>query len=219
MDFISKFHFTKREKILSILFIIALLFGISQYFSSKQADPPMFTEEKKESTTKDGSDSALTPTDKSSTIEIAVDVKGAVSKPGVYQIKNEARLQDVLSLAGGVLPTADLDQVNLALKLKDEMVVYIPIKGEKVENQMMMQQASGVSGTSNSGGQIGSKININTANETQLMELEGIGETKAKAIIQYREQNGSFKMLEDLMNVSGIGQKTFDKLKENISLH
>ncbi len=196
MDFISKFHLTKREKILSILIIIALIFGISQYFSSKQATPPAFTDDEKVPSTNEVADSSSNASNKNSTSEIVVDVKGAVSKPGIYQIKSDARLQDVLNLAGGVLPTADINQVNLALKLKDEMVVYIPAKGEKLENQTILQQTTGTSNTLTNGGeQTGNKININTANETQLMELEGIGETKAKAIIQYREKMESFKSL------------------------
>lgn len=194
---------------------MALLFGISQYISSKQEDPPPFRDQAKDAS---NAISSKTESEKTNSEEIVVDVKGAVMKPGIYHLKNNARLQDVLELAGGTLPTADLNQVNLALKLKDEMVVYIPVKGEEVGTKIISQTAgSGI--TTNPSNQTSSKININTADEAQLMELDGIGATRAKAIIEYRQQNGPFQKIEDLMNVSGIGEKTFEKLKEKISVH
>ena len=215
---ISKLRLTKREKILTILFIMALILGISQYFSSKQAEPPPFVAETKENDSviekKDNVDS------EKKNVNIMVDLKGAVTKPGIYQLNEGARLQDVLLLAGGALAEADLNQVNLAQKLADEMVVYIPKNGEKPPATATASIPSsttpspGTSTVSSTG-----KININTASQAELMELDGIGETKAKAIIEYREKNGSFKQLEDLMNVTGIGEKTFEKLKEKISLH
>ncbi|MFV9510983.1 helix-hairpin-helix domain-containing protein [Tepidibacillus sp. LV47] len=215
MDLISKFYLTKREKIFIILLIMALLFAISQYISSKQDDPPPFRDQVKESS---NVVSNKTKTEKTNAEEIVVDVKGAVTKPGIYHLKNNARVKDVLDLAGGALPNANLNQVNLAMKLKDEMVIYVPFQGEKLENQGTNQiwgSYSISSGPSSTNG----KININTADESQLMELDGIGATRAKAIIEYRQQNGPFHKIEDLMNVSGIGEKTFDKIKEKISVH
>lgn len=147
-------------------------------------------------------------------VNIMVDVKGEVYFPGVYELTTEDRVIDAINLAGGYTEQAETKHVNHAQKLQDEMVIYIPKKGEELENQpiesiVMSGQVS--NDTSD-------KININTADESQLTTLPGIGPSKAQAIIAYREENGSFKTIEDLTNVSGIGDKTFEKLKELIDI-
>lgn len=138
-----------------------------------------------------------------------VDVKGAVQQPGVYQTTPGMRLIDAVDLAGGFLISADQSQVNLALKLEDQMVVYIPHTGEEIK-----EVAQGMTQESTVTEEETDKININTADTIQLQTLNGIGEKKAELIIQYREENGSFQTIEELKNVSGIGEKTFDALKD-----
>ncbi|WP_100488652.1 helix-hairpin-helix domain-containing protein [Sporolactobacillus pectinivorans] len=145
--------------------------------------------------------------------EIIVDMKGAVRKPGIYRMSPADRVSDAINKAGGLADKADRDKINLAQKISDEMVVYVPEKGQDVPKGFAGGTAS--SGTSTVSGNIGGqpKVNINTADETDLQNLSGIGPAKAKAILQYREEHGPFKSVDDLTNVSGIGEKSLEKIK------
>lgn len=143
-----------------------------------------------------------------------VDVQGAVLHPGVYTLEEDARLIDAIQAAGGYVVEADTRLVNHALKLSDELLIYIPVVGEApVEENTVMQ-----SPTSQSAESGGGAVNINTASESELTTLNGIGPAKAAAIIQHREEQGAFQSPEDLMKISGIGQKTFEKLQSEITV-
>lgn len=144
---------------------------------------------------------------------VMVDVKGQVKKPGVYESRGGERVIDLINRAGGLTENADENQVNLAEHVVDAMVIYIPAKGE--EGISAGDSTTSVPGNAGIGGQ-SSKINLNKADETQLQTLPGIGPAKAAAIIEYRETNGPYKTIEDLKNISGIGDKTFEKLKDLI---
>lgn len=151
-----------------------------------------------------------------SSIKVIVDVKGAVKFPGVYELTSEDRIIDAIQKAGGYLDEADSKYINHAQKLQDEMVIYIPKKGESIEEQStipMIPQTGSVASKKEH------RVNINTADESELTTLSGIGPSKAQAIIQYREEHGNFKKPEDLKNVSGIGEKTFEKLKDSITVN
>lgn len=159
--------------------------------------------------------------DKEKPVErVMVDIKGAVHKPYVYEMKADERVIDVILEAGGLLETASTDPINLAQKVFDGMVIYIPTKeevasGEKVEQQVnwLAQPSSGHDQGATTSSE---KININTATQTELETLPGIGPSRAKAIISYREEHGPFVRPEELMNVSGIGSKIFANLKDEI---
>ncbi|RKO61011.1 helix-hairpin-helix domain-containing protein [Caldibacillus debilis] len=144
-----------------------------------------------------------------------VDVKGAVKKPGVYTASRSDRVLDLIERAGGFAEDADREKINLAQKVADEMVIYVPKIGEE-----MPDFSGGTAGTGANGGEGGGaeKVNINTADESLLQTLPGIGPAKAKAIIEYREENGPFRSAEDIKNVSGIGEKTFEKIAGHISV-
>jgi competence protein ComEA len=142
-----------------------------------------------------------------------VDVKGQVKMPGVYASSQDERVIDVVQRAGGLTENADESKVNFAEHVQDAMVIYIPAKGE--EGSIPQGLASDSSAT---GGTKQGKINLNKADENELQNLPGIGPSKAAAIIEYRETNGAFKSVEDLKNISGIGDKTFDKLKDLITV-
>ncbi|USD15812.1 helix-hairpin-helix domain-containing protein [Priestia megaterium] len=144
---------------------------------------------------------------------VMVDIKGAVQKPGVYQLPKDARVKDALAQAGGATKEADLRQLNLASKLQDEMAVYIPAAGEEIPTSSPVSSISS-SGTSNDQ----PLVNINTANTDELQTLNGIGPSKASAIISYREENGLFQTVEDLGQVSGIGEKSLEKIKAQITV-
>lgn len=145
---------------------------------------------------------------------IMVDVKGAVQRPGVYEMKVTDRVQDAIRRAGGLTDAADRNQINLAKKLSDEMVIYLPKKGEQPPQGMaspFVQDGSDAPGEE--------KVNINTASEKELENLPGIGPSKAAAIAEYREKNGPFKSVDDLINVSGIGEKSLERIKSQAVVH
>ncbi len=140
-----------------------------------------------------------------------VDVKGAVTNPGIYEVAKNMRVQNAIDLAGGLLQNAETRHINFAQHVTDQMLLYIPVVGEEIVDIPYTQPNSPVEeGTS--------KININTATDLELQALPGIGEKKALQIINYRTENGSFSTIEELMEVSGIGQKTFDTLKASITV-
>ncbi|MGV3467329.1 MAG: helix-hairpin-helix domain-containing protein [Heyndrickxia sp.] len=143
--------------------------------------------------------------------KMMIDVKGAVLHPGVYDGNEEERVIDLIQKAGGFQKKADQRKVNLAEKVHDEMVIYVPKKGENPDNELNFETT--IASPDNN------KVNINTADLEQLQTLTGIGPSKASAIIEYREKNGGFKKVEDLTNITGIGEKTFEKLRDSITVH
>lgn len=140
-----------------------------------------------------------------------VDVKGAVVKPGVYEVMGDERVINVIEKAGGLKDGADDTKINFAQRVTDEMVLYIPLIGEEGVNIPLV---TGVNAASTSSGE--DKININVASAEELQNLPGIGPSKADAIISHRENNGLFQTIDDLKLVTGIGDKTFEKLQEFI---
>ncbi len=145
---------------------------------------------------------------------IFIDIKGAVASPGLYEAHSGDRVLDVVNQAGGLLETADQNNVNFAMRVVDEMVIYIPMLGEAGEP---VAAIPGASPATASGGE--NLVNLNTASSAELETLPGVGPAKASAILEYRETNGRFRSIEELMEISGIGEKTFEKLKEHISVY
>ena len=142
---------------------------------------------------------------------IYVDVKGEVHHPGVYQMKAENRVKDLIEAAGGFTPLADDQKLNLAQLLEDQMVIVVPKKGEEVNSELAQAPTSQKKEVGKEG-----KVNINTATVEELKTLKGIGEKKAEAIIEYRKKNGSFKNKEELMKVRGIGKKLYESFQERV---
>ena len=137
---------------------------------------------------------------------IFVEVKGAVLKPGVYELEEGERVLALIPMAGGYLPEANSGPINQAERLVDEMVIYIPIVGEEISvDEFSTHDNDGL-------------ININHADASTLTSLPGIGPSKAEAIINYRDENGSFKEVKDLLKVTGIGKKTFEQLEHLITV-
>ncbi len=150
---------------------------------------------------------------------IFIDIKGGIVNPGVYEMDGGARVIDAIYLAGGFTDDAITDNVNLSKKLVDESVVIIP-KNVDVETSVSFEHNYSVEDviTEEETSTNESIVNLNTASLEQLMTLSGIGETKAKAIIEYRDTNGGFKNIEEIKNVSGIGESTFEKIKDFIKV-
>jgi len=148
--------------------------------------------------------------------EISVYICGFVARPGVVKVKEGARLEEAVELLGGVKEEADLNAVNLAYKLIDEDMIYIPKKGENPE--IAVKTMPGVNTVKNITVDKSKKVNINTAGERELDTLEGVGPATAKAIIEYRDQKGPFKSIEDIKKVKGIGDAKFNSMKDEITV-
>ena len=142
---------------------------------------------------------------------IYVHVCGAVVLPGVYKLPAGSRAYEAVDAAGGVTDDAAPYLVNLAGVLCDEQKLYIPKEGEDVAQEEYAQAAYACTSEK-------TKVNINTATKEQLMTLNGVGQSKADAIISYREKNGSFKNIEQIMEVNGIKNAAFERIKEDITV-
>lgn len=162
-------------------------------------------------------------------IEYVVDVKGAVKKSGVYKIKKGAIVDDVLKMAG-LKSNASTVYINLSYELKDHDVIYIytntEVKNKNIKETCVCNNIdisdcvdSGIvsNGNINSTTNVSGKVNINTASLEELLSLDGVGESKALAIIEYRKTN-KFNTIEDIKNVSGIGDSVYNKIKDNITV-
>jgi competence protein ComEA len=192
---------SNREKvlfafvILSVL-IIAYLYTMQQYEEPVMLNEPMMLANEIEKPNDSDCEEMLA--------EFMVDVKGEVKHPGVYVVKKGDRVIDVITKAGGFIDGANEQAVNLSAHLKDEMVIFVPKDGEQIVDSQWSSESE-------------DKIDINKAKASLLSTLPGIGEAKANAIVQYRRENGPFKSIEDLLNVSGIGAKTLNKFRDQIT--
>ena len=142
---------------------------------------------------------------------ITVDVKGAVKSPGIYDLPVGSRVNDAVQKAGGLTEQADSKSLNLAQKVSDEALVYVPTKGEETASQ---QTGSGVASSTSKE----KKVNLNKASLEELKQVKGLGGKRAQDIIDHREANGKFKSVEELKKVSGIGAKTIEKLKDYVTV-
>ena len=159
--------------------------------------------------------------------KIVVEIKGEVKKPNVYELKNGSRIYELIEEAGGPTDEADLSNINRALYLSDGQCIVIKNINDVESEEANLNESLNAEVTNsiptNSSGDKGEKnesssININTASKETLMTLNGIGESKAQAIIDYRDEIGGFKSVDDITNVSGIGEKTLEKIKDKISI-
>lgn len=171
---------------------------------------------------------------KNTSNKIKVDIKGAVKKPGVYSVSDDKRVIDVIKSAGGLNSNANTNYINLSAKVTDEMVIWVYTNSEinklKLNNNSteymikscncpVVDNTTCLSNSnSNKTSNKNNMININTANIGELTSLTGIGESKAKSIIEYRTKNGKFEKIEDIMNVTGIGESAYNKIKNNITV-
>lgn len=162
------------------------------------------------------------------TSKVYVDIKGSVKKPGVYQVSADSIVWDIVNLSGGFTKNAYTKNINLSQKVKDEMVIYVFSKSEmsKMNNTIKTDTActtnvinydNCITTEKNATETSTSLVNINTASKEELMNVSGIGASKADSIIAYRIKT-PFSKIEDIMNVSGIGESLFDKIKKYITV-
>lgn len=147
--------------------------------------------------------------------EVYVDVDGAVARPGVYRLKDGARVSQAIDAAGGLTAEADVTGLNRASKVTDGQKIYVPTVGEQQASLAAGGPEGGAAAVSGAGASSG-LVNINTASAAELQTLSGIGPSMAQSIIDERTQNGAFASVDDLMRVSGIGEKKLAKIKDCI---
>lgn len=155
-----------------------------------------------------------------------VHVAGAVKNPGVYNLPSSSRVIDAIEKAGGATENADLDQINLADYVSDGQKIEVPklksgdtsLNYKLITDELDKIGANKIDSTNEKSSSKSDLVNINTADSSELQSLPGIGTTIANSIIEYRKENGNFETIEDLKNVSRIGDKTFDKLKDLITV-
>lgn len=214
-----------KEKIIGSIAIlgISIVFIVVGYIMSSPKETinttdykDIFVETEKTSEVKDVKGVVTTSTNSVEANDIKVDIKGAVKKPGVYKIEKGSRVVDLIEIAGGVTPEADLNGTNLAKNLEDENCIVIYKKGEVEEMQTSSNSIINLTGSSSQSNS--DIININTANREELKTLIGIGDAKADAIIKYREENGGFKAVEEITKVNGIGEKTLSKFIDKVDI-
>lgn len=219
----------KKIGILIILVIVLIAFGIlylkSGFKELKKNDTEsIFVEDTENTDISTGTsnnnvkNNSISTNNKEVTIpikdkSIVVEIKGEVKKPDVYTLNENAIIKELIEEAGGLTENADLSNINRAKKLQNHELVYIANKNDITKES---RNTNSESNTSNSQGISNTIVNINTATIEQLKTLNGIGDSKAKSIIEYREQNGGFKSKEDIKNVTGIGEKMFERIKEQI---
>ena len=183
---------------------------MTEIFEEESNDNMEYTETLEEDTTIINEDSI----DRN---KIIVEIKGEVAKPDVYQLEEGSIIKDLIDMAGGVTEEADLSRINRAEELLNHELIIIGNINDETESSVV-QNNSTYSSNGNNSDKGSTLININTADLEQLKGITGIGNIKAQSIIDYREANGGFKSLEELKNVDGIGDKTFEKIKEQITL-
>ena len=161
--------------------------------------------------------------------KVIIDIKGEIVNPGVYELNDKNNVNDAINMAGGLTKNSDTSNINLSKKLSDEMVIIVYSKKEienfKKEkeitcppcNNACINKSDEKAKIAEEAKNQNEKININSATIEELLQLNGIGEAKANAIIEYRTKNGDFKTIEDIKNVSGIGEAAFEKIKDQIT--
>lgn len=160
--------------------------------------------------------------EKSDEEKVVVHVIGEVNNPGVVTLPEGSRIIDAINMAGGKTEEADLSKINLAYIVEDGTQIYIPRINENLNQVNLISDGAGIGVIINDSNmeenKVEVKVNINTANKEKLETLPGIGETTAQKIIDYRETNGKFKTIEDIKNVSGIGDAKYESLKDKITV-
>ena len=218
-----------KNKIITLVFILCTILIIIWSVSDEQSTKEISEEKKLKTENKiKEKKEEKTQNDK----KVIVDIKGEINNPGVYELTDKNNVNDVINMAGGLTKNSDTSNINLSKKLIDEMVIIVYSKEEirksKIEKQQTCPTYNNACITSSDEKsklvntkdttKENTKININTASKEELQSITGIGETKAEAIIEYRNKNGKFTKIEDIKNVSGIGEAAFEKIKNQITI-
>lgn len=217
--------FTKRNIIITSIILAVIIVLIIVIFKKESSDDFSLVE------------NDLVKEEVKENSNIKVDIKGAIINPGVYELEDNATVLDAINKSGGLLETADTSTINLSKRVFDEMVIIIYTQAEinemrkgtttvkyiekecicpKLENNACIEDK--ITNADQDDNTSSGKISLNKASLKELMTLTGIGEAKAQDIIDYRNKNGPFTKIEDITKVSGIGSKTFEKIKDQLTL-
>lgn len=234
---LGEFVYFNKKKILVAIIIIGLAIGgiIYYFFSDWQNDEETIEKEKDEVVISEKKENVEEKEQETETKEVTncfFDIKGEVKKPGVYSISCDKRVVDAIKTSGGITNQGDTSVLNLSKKIEDGMVIVVyskkeisafveTLKKEEEKKEICensnIQNDACITSNNNSNEKKESTVNINTASLEELMTLSGIGESKAKSIIEYRTKT-PFKKKEDLLNVTGIGDSLYASIKENITV-
>ncbi|WP_283750721.1 helix-hairpin-helix domain-containing protein [Bacillus cereus] len=190
------------KKWLGLVVIIGTLIFLFFWKTNQQTEQSLITTEVQAKDVEKKSKPKVLDTKEQKKI-IIIDVKGAVVREGVYEMKEGDRAKDAVEKAGGFLLEADVKKVNLAQIVQDQMILYVPNKNEQVQEVAAFSKGE-------------AKIQINAASKEQLEKITGIGSQKAESILKYREEHGPFQKIEDLLEIDGIGAKSLEKIKDQI---
>ena len=226
------YEFNKKQKIIMVVIGSMIIIAFLYYIYTKEDDSIISTEENVIDNVVGDSEENEENT-KEEIGKIIVHVSGAVNKEGIVELEENSRISDAINKAEGLKENADTKNINLAFKLEDGMKIYIPTIGEKTEENEQSQNKNRIDETSkyvtSSSGVVqeeqtneqseekkNEKININTATQTELETLPGIGPSTSLKIVNYREEKGKFKTIEDIKEVSGIGDAKYENIKDLI---
>lgn len=200
----------KKIIIIGVIIIIVIIYAIYKNLSNNQYQEINF--EKDEIENKEDTENEKTIDEKN---YIVLHITGEVINPGIIKIEEGQRVADAIEAAGGVTQNANLNKINLAYVLKDGQKLYVPSIYDEEEKEFITENiGKNILDESIENNNI--KININTATESQLENLPGIGPSTAMKIVNYRKENGLFKSIEEIKNVPGIGESKFNAIKDNI---
>ena len=227
------YEFNKKQKIVMGIIGAIIIMAFLYYIYAKEDDSIISTEENITENVVEKSEESEKTTNEE-TNKIVVHVSGAVNQEGIVELQENSRISDAINVAGGLKENADTKHINLAFKLEDGMKIYIPTIEETKEQNTQIQNQNRIDETSkyvtSSSGVVqeeqtnaqqseqkkNEKININTATQTELETLPGIGPATSLKIINYREENGKFETIEEIKEVSGIGDAKYENIKDLI---
>ena len=206
-----------NKKIIFIIIIISgIIYGIFNYFTQNK------NKENLENISQDiiiNNQTENTTEENNNQEKIVIHITGAICNEGIYELEENSRIADAVKMAGGLKENADLKQINLAYVLEDGMKINIPSKNESTNEPSNNAESYITKENLNSFNNAKtSKVNINSATQTELETLPGIGPSTALKIINYRKEKGKFNKIEDIKNVNGIGESKFNKIKEFIKI-
>ena len=221
-------NLSKKQKIIlsiviSIIFVLVLIYVYQNLYEedteiiltneTNELSPEMNENSNEDSTSLNSNETEET---------VVVHVIGEINNPGVVTLPEGSRIIDAINMAGGKTEEADLSKINLAYIVEDGTQIYIPRINENLNQVNLISDGAGVgvviTDSNVEENEVNAKVNINTASKEKLETLPGVGETTAQKIIDYRETNGKFKTIEDIKNVSGIGDAKYESLKDKITV-
>lgn len=199
----------KNKKVVAIGIILIILWGCSIMLYGKNNKKVFQDEYMKDIFVEEEEPLVIAEETSYNMSYLVVEIKGEVQKPDVYELEEGSIIKDLIDMAGGLTEEADISRINRAKKLQNHELIVIANKNDISNSgsftETIYETSDGV-------------VNINSATLEQLKQVNGIGDVKAQSIIDYREKNGGFKSIEEIKNIDGIGEKTFEKIKEKITL-